>query len=192
MAKKKVDEGPLPRRKARADLYKRIQSLPEGERYEAARKLFDERAKPDQAARARFEASLQEARLPPEVTASLRKAFDAQGKHPDLAAKTRIEASLQEVHLHPDLRASPELSRLVSLFRELLHGFVPGETMEQALEPLQTLMARRGGGRPAQVDHEQVRRFHARLTAANHHDPTSQTAAEFGIATRTVREILAG
>lgn len=39
-------------------------------------------------------------------------------------------------------------------------------------------------------DHEAVRRFHARLVANNTTDATSQTATEFGLTTRTVRNIV--
>lgn len=110
--------------------------------------------------------------------------------HPDSVAKQRIEKCLVEAHLHADLKASPELSKLVFVFREIVHDFIPGETVEQALEPLQTVMARHGGGRPTEVDHDAVKRHHKRLQGD--HDATSQTAAEFGITTRTVRNILKG
>lgn len=39
-------------------------------------------------------------------------------------------------------------------------------------------------------DHEAVRRFHARLVANDVNDPTSQTAVEFGLTTRQVRNIV--
>lgn len=110
--------------------------------------------------------------------------------HPDFAAKQRIEEYLTMAHLHPDLRASPELSKLVFLFRELLADAEPGETVAQILEPLQTLMARHGGGRPPETDHEAVKRYHARLASNGDHDATSQTAAAFNITTRAVRKIL--
>lgn len=112
--------------------------------------------------------------------------------HPDHAALQRLEAALAAAHLHPDVAASREVSRLVFLFRELVVDFVPGETIEQALEPLQTLLAQRGGGRPPTVDHDAVRRHHARLLADDAHDATSQTAAHFGLSTRAVRTIVKG
>jgi hypothetical protein len=55
--------------------------------------------------------------------------------------------------------------------------------------------AKRRKGKPASTDSERasndvIRRHHARLVAAGHHDATSQTAAAFGVSTRTIRRIL--
>jgi hypothetical protein len=68
--------------------------------------------------------------------------------HPDYQAAARIEKCLQDAHVHQDLAASPELQKLVFIFREIVADFVPGETVGQALEPLLTLLSQRGGGRP--------------------------------------------
>lgn len=111
--------------------------------------------------------------------------------HPDTLALQRIESHLQAAHLHPDLARSPELIKLLFVFRELVQDFVPGETVEQALEPLRTALARHGGGgRPQEVDHDEVRRYHARLKEAGESAPTSATGTRFGISTRHVRKIL--
>jgi hypothetical protein len=48
----------------------------------------------------------------------------------------------------------------------------------------------KAGGAPRTVDHAAVKRFHSRMSGE--YDPTSLTAAEFGISTRTVRKIIRG
>jgi hypothetical protein len=71
--------------------------------------------------------------------------------HPDTRAQQIIERHLTAAHLDPALAESPELSSFVLLMRNLLAEHVPGMTLEQMLEPLHTLLARRdgrGGGRP--------------------------------------------
>lgn len=70
--------------------------------------------------------------------------------HPDTRARQVIERHLTAAHMNPALAESPELSRFVFLMRELLAEHVPGMTLPQMLEPLQTLLARRdaGTGRP--------------------------------------------
>lgn len=125
-----------------------------------------------------------------EQWAAMEKLLSSVAAHPDSGNKRIIEEYLQAAHLRPELQTSPELTRLVMLFRDILHQFVPGETLEMAMEPVHTLMSRNGGGSSSGVDKEQVRRYHARLGAES--DATTQTAVRFGISTSRVRQILRG
>lgn len=70
--------------------------------------------------------------------------------HPDTEVKARIEHALTALHLDPEVHLkSRELTRFVFLMRDLIADFLPGMTLEQMLQPLQTLLSRYGGGRPS-------------------------------------------
>lgn len=66
---------------------------------------------------------------------------ERQRAHPDFLACQRIAAALQDAHLDPQVLMSPQLTRFVWLMRELIADFVPGETLEQLLEPLHKLLS---------------------------------------------------
>jgi hypothetical protein len=125
--------------------------------------------------------------LPPDERAKVRQDIKA---HPDNAAKDKLEEHLISAHFDPVVRQSETLTTYVFLVRELLADFVPGMDLQQMLEPLQTLMSRRGGGRPTEIDKGMVRRYHARLVKNADYDATAQTADRFGITQRRVQQIL--
>ena len=98
------------------------------------------------AKRAVFYESIEALNLDEQVDA-MRRRNAAMRAHPDYAAKARIEQALVGAHLDPLLLGAPELSRFVFIMRELLHESEPGDTLPEILQPLHTLLSRRGGGR---------------------------------------------
>jgi len=111
--------------------------------------------------------------------------------HPDSGAMNKLEEYLCAAHLDPLVLQSQTLKDYVFLVRELLQDFVPGMSLQQMLEPLQTLMARHGGGRKTDIDKDMLRRHHARLVKNADYDATAQTAERFGISKRRVQQIVA-
>lgn len=128
-----------------------------------------------------------------EQTAAMVRRIEWVKAHPDTKAKQRIEELLQAAQLDEAVLQSPELGRFVWLMRELLREHKPDEGLEHILLPVQTLLARRGGGRLPTVDPERVRRHHADLCSRGDGDrATTLTAEFFNMSTRRVREILEG
>lgn len=75
--------------------------------------------------------------------------------NPSWQAHQRLAEILDGAGIDPILLQDPELTRFVHLMRELLADSHPGESLEQMLRPLKTLMSAAdgaGGGRPKQAD----------------------------------------
>lgn len=67
---------------------------------------------------------------------------------PDAAASRRLAELLNAAQMDPAVRQSATLSSYVFIVGEVLADYMPGMTLRQMLEPLQTILSRNGGGRP--------------------------------------------
>lgn len=120
------------------------------------------------------------------LMAARMQVLNTRQNHPDAVAAEVLEKHLTAAHLHPALAESPELSQFVFLMRELLAEHVPGMTLEHMLQPLQTLLARRGGGRPSREQthsrwasqFDEVRAKWRTLTAREIYDDIAAEEAE--------------
>jgi len=107
---------------------------------------------------------------------------------PSWQAHQRLAELLNAAGVDPVILQDPEVARLVHLVRELLADSSPGESLEQMLRPLKTLMSAvdgAGGGRPKQADTdaEWRERFDAKKSRdrqhKKHQDICEDIAAEW-------------
>jgi hypothetical protein len=77
---------------------------------------------------------------------------------PDSVAKQRLESLLQAAQMDRAIQESDEISRLVTLMRELLSNYRAGETMEELLAPLETLFRRMDAQRAAEAERVRARK----------------------------------
>jgi len=109
---------------------------------------------------------------------------------PNAQGWVRLCKILGEALKDPKVKASAGAASFTEVVLNLARDSLSDESGSRAFKELHSIMSIRGGGRPATVDPEEVRRYHARLVKNAEHDAKSQTGTRFGISTRQVSNIV--
>lgn len=98
---------------------------------------------------------------------------------------------LERAARDPAIADSPEHAELLGIVVEVLSDAVLPTNAETAFDVLYRALSVRGGGAPRSVDHDEVRRIHARfLETVGARGAVSATATRVGLSTRQTRAIV--